>query len=221
MQLENTILQSDTLAKKWAFNTLVGIALYIILEIIVLLLPPYYSISQAESDLAVGPYGIIMNIDFIIRGLLSGYLILALYRFSRNSAFAIMGIVFFAVFCVCSFLLAFFNTDVSDSLTRVQHTFHGQIHQMLTGIAFICAPIGILIISLSFQGIARFKSFGVSSLIAAVICVLSFINLGQAGFYAQNSGIFERICVGSILFWCGLVAFNLVRRSNSTVKFHQ
>ena len=39
--------------------TIIGIVLYLVLDIIAQLLPPHYSfITQAESDLAVGPYGI-------------------------------------------------------------------------------------------------------------------------------------------------------------------
>ena len=49
------------------------IVLYIVLDAIAQALPPHYSpISQAESLLAVGPYGYIMTINFLNRG---GYLI--------------------------------------------------------------------------------------------------------------------------------------------------
>jgi len=40
--------------------TIVGIVFYVILDVIAQLLPPHYSAhSQAESDLAVGPYGLV------------------------------------------------------------------------------------------------------------------------------------------------------------------
>jgi hypothetical membrane protein len=54
-------------------------ALYVALDIIAQALPPHYSpISQAESDLAVRPYGYVMSINFIVRGLLSLTAVLAL-----------------------------------------------------------------------------------------------------------------------------------------------
>ena len=59
-----------------------GVVLYVVLDIIVQLLPPHYNpITQAESDLAVGPYGYIMAINFVNRGLLS---LIFLYAFART-----------------------------------------------------------------------------------------------------------------------------------------
>ena len=209
MVIENAATQNELLIKKWASAALTGIIIYIVLEVTVHLLPPHYSIRQAESDLAAGPYGIILNINFIVRSLLSGYIILAITRCARHSAGATMGLAFFAVWGVCSFLLAFFNADVTDSLESVRSTFHGQVHMMLAVISYICAPIGLLITSLSFQGINRLKILFMPALVVSAICVLSFIYLGQSGVYARNFGIFERICIGSILFWCALVALEL------------
>jgi hypothetical protein len=48
------------------------IILYVVLDAIVQVLPPHYSpISQAESLLAVGPYGYIMTVNFLNRGVFS------------------------------------------------------------------------------------------------------------------------------------------------------
>lgn len=50
---------------------MVCIIIAVLLEGIVQALPPHYNpLSQSESDLAVGPYGFLMNINFIIRGIL-------------------------------------------------------------------------------------------------------------------------------------------------------
>ena len=51
---------------------ILGIVLYVILDVIAQVLPPHYSpISQAESDLAVGKFGLIMTVNFLNRGVLS------------------------------------------------------------------------------------------------------------------------------------------------------
>jgi len=48
------------------------IILYVVLDAIAQVLPPHYSpLSQAESLLAVGPYGYIMTVNFLIRGVFS------------------------------------------------------------------------------------------------------------------------------------------------------
>ena len=58
--------------KQLFWIVIAGIVLYVILDIIAQLLPPHYNpISQAESDLAVGPYGYIMTINFLVRGAFS------------------------------------------------------------------------------------------------------------------------------------------------------
>ena len=59
-----------------------GVLLYVILDAIAHILPPHYSpIRDAESDLAVGPYGYIMTINFVNRGLLS---LLFVYAFVKT-----------------------------------------------------------------------------------------------------------------------------------------
>ena len=58
--------------RNWAWVALVGILIYIVLDIIVEALSPNYTIREAESLMAIaGPYGYIMNINFLVRGALS------------------------------------------------------------------------------------------------------------------------------------------------------
>ena len=71
-------------ARRWANIALIGIVFYIILDVVIQMLTPHYSLRQAESDLAVGPYGWIMNINFVVRGLLSAAIILAIYKSMKN-----------------------------------------------------------------------------------------------------------------------------------------
>ena len=60
--------------------TIIGVVLYLVLDIIAQLLPPHYNfITHAESDLAVGPYGYIMAVYFLIRGLFSSLFITGLF----------------------------------------------------------------------------------------------------------------------------------------------
>jgi hypothetical protein len=57
------------------------IILYVVLDAIAQVLPPHYSpISQAESLLAVGPYGYIMTVNFLNRGVFSLLFVYALVQ---------------------------------------------------------------------------------------------------------------------------------------------
>ena len=212
MKIENEHQNLLVQKRRWANITLIGIVLYIILDIIVQMLPPHYSLRQAESDLVVGPYGWIMNINFIIRGLLSAAVILAIYKAMKSSIRPVLGMIFFGIWAGASFSLAFFNTDVSNfSVSMSSSTFHGQLHLVLAMIGFICAPIGMLIISRAFQKEDELKSIGTPALIISILSVLAFLYLGLRGVHARNFGIIERVSIGSVLLWIVVVALKLQR----------
>ena len=68
-------------ARRLAALVVVGIVLYVALDVIAQLLTRQNPISQAESDLAVSvQYGDIMRINFVVRGLTALALIAALHK---------------------------------------------------------------------------------------------------------------------------------------------
>ena len=80
-------------ARFLALAVLIGIALYVLLDIIVQVLPPHYSaLSQPESDLAVGPFGFLMAINFVIRGLVALALVWALVKHLPGEALSCGGL---------------------------------------------------------------------------------------------------------------------------------
>jgi len=205
-------LQNDYLIRKWANIAFVGIFAAAALEAAAQMLPPHYSIGQAEGDLASGPFGLLMNFSFFARAFFCGYLILALLRCTKQSPLAHLGLFFLGTWGVCSVFLGIFNADVTDSLQKVQATSHGQIHQMLTVLSFACVDVGLLLVSMSFFIVYRFRPLSIPAFIIAMICTISFVFMGQE-IYAKLYGIFERVCVGLILLWCAFVAAHL-RRPN-------
>ncbi len=130
-------------ARRW-FALVAGlIVLYVVLDAIAQLLPPHYSpIRQAESDLAVGPYGAIMTANFVVRGLLT---LIFLAAFARTVAAE--GIswreyrsayVAFLVWGIGAFLLAAFPTDVPATPI----SWHGWIHGVVAIPVFIGGALG-------------------------------------------------------------------------------
>ena len=124
---------------------LAGVILYVILDGVAQSLPPYYSpLSQAESDLAVGPFGYIMTVNFINRGVFSLCFLFAL-ALTANSA-DVMGPRFrrggylFSVWSVGALLLAAFPTDVPASPV----SWHGAIHLVVATAAFLGGAFGAL-----------------------------------------------------------------------------
>ncbi|MGB7724584.1 MAG: DUF998 domain-containing protein, partial [Dehalococcoidales bacterium] len=90
-------------------------------------------------------------------------------------------------------------------------TYHGELHLVLALIGFICAPIGILIISIAFRKEDRLKSLATLTLIISILAVLAFLYLGLRGVHARNFGINERIFIGLVLIWIAVVASKLRR----------
>jgi hypothetical membrane protein len=209
MRIENGP-QNMVQTRRWANIALIVIALYIVLDVVVQMLPPHYSLRQAESNLAVGPYGWIMNINFVIRGLLSAAIILAIYKSMKNVVRPVVGMMFFTVWSAASFLLAFFNTDIPNASLIVNNpTFHGEFHLVLALLGFICAPIGMLMISITFRKEDRLKSLTTPALIISILAVLAFLYLELRGVHARNFGINERVCIGLVLIWIAIVASKL------------
>jgi hypothetical protein len=199
--------------RKWAMVSIMGVVVYIILDVILQLLPPHYSpLRQAESDLAVGHYGFIMNINFLIRGILSFSVIMPIYHLAKESASTLKGIVFFEIWCVASFLLAFFNTDVyTYSHTVMHHTFHGEMHLILAFTAFLGAPAGEILLSLSFSKIGQLKTIRTPVLILALLSAFFLILLVLRLFHGAYFGLFERLFIGSVLLWIVAVSVKLIR----------
>ncbi len=150
-----------------------GFMLYLVLDAIAQSLPPHYSpMRDPESDLAVGPYGYIMAVNFLNRGVLSLVFIYALLKSielgggstkSFRSGFTLLGI-----WAVGAILLAFFPTDVPAT----PMSWHGAIHFVVAIIAFIGGAFGTLVLSRGFgRNAAKMKVKMIAEPIAYVVLV--------------------------------------------------
>ena len=189
----------------WA--VILGIVLYVILDVVAQLLPPHYSpISQAESDLAVGEFGFIMTINFLVRGVLS---LLFIYAFLRTLASAKLarsqfrtGTYLLGAWAVGAILLAIFPTDVPATPV----SWHEAIHILLAFIVFIGAAFGTLSISQklpqngAFQGLKRI-ALPLSIIVVVFLVLFFFVHLNS-----QIGGLTERLFLGSVLLWIGVVS---------------
>jgi len=194
-----------------------GIVLYVILDAIAQSLPPHYSpISQAESDLAVGPYGYVMTLNFINRGVLSLCFLFALLLTANSSDTTsprfIRGSYLFAVWSIGALLLAAFPTDVPATPV----SWHGAVHLVVAILAFIGGAFGALYISLGMAGNKPVaKARGLASPLAEIAVVLCFVELlgGLApGLNANYGGVIERVFLGSVLLWMGSVSAVMLAR---------
>jgi hypothetical membrane protein len=205
----------------WA--VIAGIVLYVVLDAIAQSLPPHYNpIRDAESDLAVGPYGYIMTVNFLNRGVLSLLFIYALAKTVRatgglgaaDSARRYpKGTFFFGIWAVGALILAIFPTDVPA--TPISG--HGAIHLVVAILAFLGGAFGALRLSMQFGENKTLRGIKPAALsIAALSVVLVVVDLGLP-FVAPHlttriGGLTERLFLGSVLLWVGVVAGYLATR---------
>jgi len=188
------------------------IVLYLVLDVIAQLLPPHYSpISQAESDLAVGKYGLIMTINFLNRGILSLLFIFAFLRTLGVNKVAKLpfrdGARLLDVWAIGAFLLAIFPTDVPSTPV----SWHGAIHLVVAIIAFIGGAFGTLAISLKIGRNRLFEGLKSIALPLSIIVIIFWAIEFGLPFVLQHlnariGGLTERLFLGFVLLWIGVVS---------------
>ena len=197
------------------------IVLYIVLDAIAQALPPHYSpISQAESLLAVGPYGYIMTINFLNRGVFSLLFVYAMVQvfsmFGENWRNYRLGLCAIVIWSVGALLLAGFPATGRTI----------GIHTIIAIIVFIAAPLGELSISLKLSQTKALAGVKKIALVIAGLAVLSMIFYwGVLPFLhplkSDYSGLFERLLIGSVIAWMGIMSTYALRHDNSPLKPEQ
>jgi hypothetical membrane protein len=185
----------------------VGVFVYIVLDVVAQLLPPHYSpVTQAESDLAVGPYGWIMTANFVVRGLLSLLFLYALRTTLTSEGTSLdrfrVGSALLGVWGVGALILAAFPTDVPATPV----SWHGAIHLVVALFAFLGGAFGVYLLARQF-GVSRVltPARGFAVALGALAIVLCVVDLGSPfvvpHLASRVGGLTERIFLGSVLLW--------------------
>lgn len=199
--------------------TIVGIVVYVLLNVIVQLLPPHYSpVTQAISDLAVGPYGWLMAVIFLLFSVMSLTFLLGYIWGTSKEGHSRVGIIFLTIWAVLPGILAFFPTDIVDAngypgsfqAMHMTTTLHGIVHIVLSLIAFSSGMLATLFISLRFSQDEHLRSLRTPALIIALLMWPMFLltdTFAKLGLY----GVGERLFVGLGLLWMLIVALRIRR----------
>jgi hypothetical protein len=199
--------QKKTLATRLFLIVIFCIILYVALDAIAQILPPHYSpISLAESLLAVGEYWYIMTVNFLNRGFLSLMFIfafvVALNVMSVSTKPFRLGIALLAIWAVGAILLAFFPAT---------QTWQGAFHLTIALVAFIGGGFGTLEISrkmnlvAELRGVARIANI-LSMIVVASWAVEFLLPFVTPHLNAEIGGLTERIFLGGVLLWVGIVS---------------
>ncbi|PXA68019.1 DUF998 domain-containing protein [Cryobacterium arcticum] len=194
----------------------VGAVLYVLVDILLQLLPPHYSvISEAESNLAVGPYGWIMNLNFLARGVVTVCAVAALARFGPRSRLQRVGLALLLVAGACSAALAFLPTDIpaADAPGLAPTTALGAAHLTVAVVGFVTALAGFALLTLWLRGSDRLQAAYPAAAILTGVALLGLAWLGMAATVAPGMiGLAERLCLAGVLGWVIAVSA-VIRRS--------
>jgi hypothetical membrane protein len=196
--------------------TIAGIALYVVLDAIAQSLPPHYSpISQAESDLAVGPYGYVMAVNFVNRGLFSLLFLYGLTKSLPSREGFRTGFGLFAVWAVGALILAVSPTDVSGPATA-----RGVVHLVVATLAFLGAAFGTLSLSRAFGRDPGLKDLRYATPAAVLAVVFVFVLYGGPAVLphaaSKAGGLVERVFIGLVLVWMLAVSASMLKRPART-----
>lgn len=223
---ENTDFARNSVPNIFRFYwlSIVGIIIYVLLDVIAQSLPPHYSpIRDAESDLAVGPYGFIMAINFLNRGLLSLSFVYALSKTVKfvggNIRAFKTGSSLIVIWGFGSAILAFFPTDVPAT----PMSWHGAIHFVVAIIVFIAAALGTLSLSLHMDDCEVTKGVKKVAMGIAFSVVLfwtvEFVSPFVLHHFSDSyGGLLERLFLGSVLLWILTVSIYIALGKSVSAK---
>ena len=206
-------------AKPLAQLALAGIAVYVAIDVLLAFLRPRYSLLyNAESDYGRGPWYWVMDINFLLRCVLSLAIVAALYR---TGVFATgrteggadgrrrAGLALLAAWAICSGLLAFF----ADNPEGTPQTASGVVHVILAFIAFTCVTIGAILVSVGLMSDPDWRPVARVLLVISIVGALAYLLLGTASkHHHAPGGLYERIFLGVELLWIVVAAVAVARQ---------
>ncbi len=194
-----------------AWSALAGVTVYVAIDVLLGFLRPQYSlVYNAESDYGRGPWYWVMDLNFLLRCLLSLAIVGALARAAPLDGRGRAGRILIVIWAVCSGLLAFFADDLEGQPVHGS----GIVHLALALIAFPCVAVGTILISSSLWSDPAWRSARTALLLVSSAGGAAFLLLGTAfGHKHAPGGLYERIFLALELLWIAVAACYVVRRA--------
>jgi hypothetical protein len=166
----------------------------------------YHLVGDNISELAIGQYGFVQTLAFVISGL--GVLALAygIHRLTAGTRGSLLGSVFIAIYGLGALVVAIFPTDRIDSKADVwTQSTTGWIHGITAFVAYLSVITGMLVLTWTFARDLRWRSLVVgSALLAGAALALLFVQ--SEGPWV---GLMQRLMITAISGWLILVALRV------------
>jgi len=198
-------------ARALARMAVAGIVAYVVIDIVLVFLRPHFSVlHNAESDYgSKGAYAWLMDVNFLLRCLLSLAAVLAIWCFQRHADAVRSGLVLLAVWAVGSGLLAFFPDDPVGTTT------HGlaKLHLLFAGIAFVAVIVGTRMTTRALRADPRWSAVIVTLGLLSWGALVPVVLLARVHLRPHTlGGLWEKLFLAIELAWF-LVASVWIARS--------
>jgi Protein of unknown function (DUF998) len=206
-------LTATSTRKTLATVAIAGVMLYVLVDVVLQLLPPHYDpIREAESNLAVGPFGWIMNLNFLARTATTLCAVGAIQLVGRPSRLRLAGLILLLFGGTASAIIAFFPIDVD---VAAPYTVPGAVHIFVATAGFIAALFGVALLTL-WLWLTRLLSITILATVFAAIAAVGGLWLAVATTATETIapltlGLSERLCLVGILGWTLVVCAGIRR----------
>ena len=202
--------------RRTAAVAMVGVLVYVLVNVVLQLLPPHYSpISDAESNLAVGPYGWVMNLNFLGRAVFCVAAVVAIALTAqdlsarmqsprRRERLLVSGLGLFLVGGASSAILAFFPTDVDAEHASTLQTSStaGVIHLAVASTGFVAALVAIILLTVWLRVRRVLPRVLPWAVVFAVLTLAGLLLVVAASEWMPGVvGLAERVALVGILGW--------------------
>jgi Protein of unknown function (DUF998) len=152
------------------------------------------------SEYARGPYGTLMTTTFFVLSAGCLALLLGLYRSVTSRLYFVPGLVLWFTWACAVFLAGIYTSD----LQGMPHTRIGRIHDQMGMIAFPCATVALLLLSLALRWEKEWRSVWRPAMLLSVVTLVSFLALDQFG-QRDLGGLDQRIFLAATLIWMWII----------------
>lgn len=168
--------------------------------------PQMNPLSHTISEYALGPFGFLITLAFIIRGLGELFLVTGLALSTIRSSRSWTGMALRALATVCSFLVAIFPADLHNTRILLIHSTSGFL-------GFCSIIIAALVWSQRSRKDPRWRWSALTSLVLGLLMLLSLVSSVVSPSGLQ--GLTERVLEVFIIFWLCFMAWRLSTLASS------
>lgn len=163
----------------------------------------YRLLRDNISELAIGRYGWIQTLAFVISGLGTIGLGYAIYRLTSGARGSVLGPLLIGIYGFGAVVIAIFPTDRIDSRADVySQSVTGWIHSLTAFVCYLCVVIGMFVLTWTFSRLVRWRSLVLwSSLLAGAALALLFVQME-----GPRVGLMQRLLITAVSGWLILVA---------------